>query len=133
MMTHTIHLCLARFVAAWSKRHRRADLQAGFKWANAPWQMQDGHIESVSDPCGTMPLAVRRKTKKELVALIRTISKQSITEKFHMTQKQAAHEFGIGLTTLRKICAIHVIPVPAGPFPLQPNLTSAHSHVSQFP
>jgi hypothetical protein len=81
-----------------------------------------------------MPPAVRRrKTKKELAALMRNISKSSITEKFQLTQKQAAHEFGIGRTTFKEICSGHVMPVPAGPFPLQPNLTSAHSHVSQFP
>ena len=67
----------------------------------------------------TIPPEVhQRKTKKEHAALIAKISAQSIAEKFHMPQEQAAHEFGLGLTLFKKICSVHVVPW----------LPPAHSH-----
>jgi hypothetical protein len=92
------------------------------------WQVQADTVESVTDLGDTVPLAVRQsKTKKELAARIRKVSPQSIGQKFHMTQKQAAYEFGLSLTTFKKTCCFHVPPRT-----LQARSSFAHSHFNTF-
>jgi hypothetical protein len=103
-------------------------------------QIQADTSESVKDFGGTVPPAVRKaRTKMELAARISEVSPQSIGQKLHMTQKQAAYEFGLGLTTFKKTCSLHVLPwsPPAlslltrshcGLFPLR-----THAHSGQVP
>eukprot|EP01050_Picozoa_sp_SAG11_P009651 SAG11_NODE_922_length_6540_cov_45.267816_5_plen_381_part_00 len=56
-----------------------------------------------STACVPCSLDERRETKKE------TITRAVLQSKFHLSRKQAAKEFGIGLTYLKRLCRNHNI------------------------